>query len=72
MARIGLEAARPVFHRRTRADDEAVNRALDRVDALELAGRPLGALSGGERQRVLLAHDPPVLVLDEPTNHLDP
>ena len=76
LVRIGLEATRPMFDRRTRVDEDAVDSALARVDALALADRPLGSLSGGERQRVVLAralvHDPPVLLLDEPTNHLDP
>ncbi|MGO3326464.1 ABC transporter ATP-binding protein [Gordonia sp. (in: high G+C Gram-positive bacteria)] len=63
------------FGRDSAEDVDVALRCLDRVGALALAGRSVGALSGGERQRVMLARslaqDTPVLVLDEPTNHLD-
>jgi zinc/manganese transport system ATP-binding protein len=54
----------------------AVDEALARVDALELAERPLVSMSGGERQRLLLAQcmlgQPGLLLLDEPLISLDP
>lgn len=56
-------------------DEEIARQALQRVNALEFADRPVGELSGGERQRILLARalcqSTPILLLDEPTAHLD-
>jgi iron complex transport system ATP-binding protein len=57
------------------ADLDAATRALDRLDLLPFADRPVSTLSGGERQRVLvarlLAQDAPIALLDEPTTALD-
>jgi iron complex transport system ATP-binding protein len=59
----------------SRRDLVAVERALERLELVELADRPLDSLSGGERQRAVLARalvqDAPVLLLDEPTSALD-
>ncbi|WP_035855396.1 ABC transporter ATP-binding protein [Cryptosporangium arvum] len=63
------------FQRTSAADHTIAARALERVGAAHLGGRPFAELSGGERQRVLIARaltqQATHLLLDEPTNHLD-
>lgn len=55
---------------------EAVGEALQAVDMLGLAERPIGALSGGQKKRVLLARalaqQASILLLDEPLAGVDP
>jgi iron complex transport system ATP-binding protein len=58
-----------------RGDRAAAHGALERLELLPFAERPLGSLSGGELQRAVLARalaqEASVLMLDEPTTALD-
>ena len=55
---------------------DAVRDALEAVDMLAYANRPIGALSGGQKKRVLLARalaqQARILLLDEPLAGVDP
>lgn len=57
------------------ADCHTVKKALEAVNAEDLAARPFSDLSDGERQKALvaraLAQQPKIMLLDEPTIHLD-
>ena len=63
------------FAYESRHDIEASRQALERLDLVPFAARPLRTLSGGEAQRTVLARalaqEAPFLLLDEPTTSLD-
>ncbi len=62
--------------RLTQKDTEAVLRAMQAADVVDLGDRRVTELSGGERSRVALARvfavEAPVILADEPTSSLDP
>jgi ABC-type Mn2+/Zn2+ transport system ATPase subunit len=72
---MGRYPRRGLLGRITRADRDAVNAAMDRMDVAHLAGKPLQSLSGGQARRVhlaqALAREADLLVLDEPAAGLD-
>jgi len=87
-SRVGVLVERPAFYdhlsarrnlmilARLSGRNLTVDRALDRVGLLQVAGRRVGTFSLGMRQRLGVAQalltEPELLILDEPTSGLDP
>lgn len=71
---LGRSVPRGLF-RSSNADAALVRHCLERVDAYDLATRPITELSGGQVQRVMvaraLAQQAGILLCDEPTSSLD-
>lgn len=63
------------LRRPTRADHDAVHKALERVGMQDFCKRQIGELSGGQRKRIFLARslaqDGQVILLDEPFTGVD-
>lgn len=72
---LGVDGHRWGFALGSGASEGRVERAIESVEALDYADRPIGRLSGGEQQRLLLAQalagEPQMLLLDEPLASLD-
>lgn len=72
---VGRNDSISLFGGMSKADKEAVAKAMDDVGISSFARRYLATLSDGERQKVMiaraLAQDTPLIFLDEPTAFLD-
>ena len=75
IVRIGRYPSLGLIRPMARADRQAIDEALERVDLIDLKHRSITELSGGQRQRAFIAQgiaqDAPLLILDEPATGLD-
>ncbi|KXT77868.1 metal ABC transporter ATP-binding protein [Streptococcus sp. DD13] len=72
---LGLYPQQSIFKRKTKADLQKVEDAMELVNVTDLADRQIGQLSGGQFQRVLIARclvqEADVIFLDEPFAGID-
>lgn len=75
VVRMGLIEGKHICSYIFNRQEEAVSRAVSRMNISAIADKPISMLSGGELQRTMLARaivsHPDVLVLDEPSTYLD-
>ena len=71
----GLASEKPFLHAFNAAQQQQIERTIERMELANLTERPIGELSGGQLQRVLLGRSvvsrPQVLILDEPNSYVD-
>lgn len=75
LVKLGRHPYRGFLKQWSKADEDAVNQALESTNCIELKNRTVDSLSGGQRQRawiaMTLAQQTDTILLDEPTTYLD-